>query len=150
MSLKATIEEARLAYGALRRMNESVKLPQKPAWRVARLMGKLKPIVTDFEETQLKLFKDAGGEQAGNGVQIPPLERREDEPSSSWEARQKERRETIAKLNDDLRELNKTEVDVDYDAIPLSMFEDKEGTPEDKKMRFSANDFHDLGPFITE
>jgi len=150
MSIKAKVEEVRTAYGALRHMNDEIRLPQAAAWRVARLMGKLKPIVADYEEAQLKLFKDVGGIASQQGINIPPLERGEDESAKDWKKRQDERRADIDALNEAMRELNKNEVEVDYDPLPLNLFEDKEDTPEDKKKKFSANDFADLGPFITE
>jgi hypothetical protein len=148
--VKCTVQEVRDAHRALRRINEEVRLPQKAAWRVSRLLAKLKPEVVSFEETQLKLFRDAGGVQTGGGVQIDAPERRDDENAMDWAARQKEHRGTLNKLNDELRDLNKNEVEIDYDPLLLALFEDDDTTPKDKRRQFSANDFADVGPFICE
>ena len=150
MTIKATVEECRLAYGALRRINEEVRLPQKPAWRVSRLMGKLKPVVTAFEETQLKLFRDAGGTEEGRGITLKAPERGDDEASDAFEARMQEYRDAIGRLNDELRALNREDNEIDYDPVPLEMFADSDKIPEEKRMRFSANDFMDCGPFLKE
>ena len=148
--IKTTVEQVRAAHKAFRRINEEVRLSQKAAWRVARLLNQLKPVVRDFEETQLKLFLDAGGVQTGGGAQLEAIERLDDESSSEWATRQKNRRETLNGLSNDIRELNKNEVEINYDSIPLTLFEDDEKTPAEKRRQFSANDFADAGPFLTE
>lgn len=148
--ITATVEEVRNAYRAFRRINEETRLPQKPAWRISRLLGKLKPVVVSFEETQLKLFLDAGGHQAGGGVQIDGPEREEGEPAADWRKRFADHREKLNKLNEEIRALNAENVEIDYDAIPLALFEDDEKTPAEKRRQFSANDFADCGQFITD
>lgn len=148
--IKATVQQVRDAYRAFTRINEEVRLPQKPAWRVARLLGQLKPVVRSFEETQLKLFKNAGGVQGDRGISIPALEREEGEPAADWKGRQDERRELINELNDEIKRLNDEEVEINYDPIPISLFEDEDKTPPEKRRQFSANDFADAGPFLVE
>jgi len=148
--IKATVQEVLDSHKAFRRINEEVRLPQKAAWRVARLLNKLKPEVKNFEEAQLKLFMDAGGVQSGGGVQLEALEREDDESSAEWAKRQKEHRDTLNKLSDEMRGLSKNEVEIDYDPIPLVLFEDDEKTPAEKRRQFSANDFADAGPFLVE
>lgn len=148
--IKATVQEVRDAHRAFRRINEEVRLPQKAAWRVARLLNLLKPVVRDFEETQLKLFLDAGGVQLGGGVQLESPVRQDGQSIDDFNKIQTAHRETVNKLNDELRGLNKNDVEIQYDAIPLTLFEDEEATPKEKRRQFSANDFADAGPFISE
>lgn len=147
--IKASVEEVRAAYRALRRINEEVRLTGKAAWRVSRLLNKLKPEVVSFEEAQLALFRGAGGSHAGGGIQIEPPARGDDESQADWDAKLKEHKERINKLNDNLMALNKESVEIDYDPLPLSLFDD-DSMPKEKQPRFSANDFADLGQFLTE
>lgn len=147
--IEATVEQVRLAFTALRSMGAQ-KLPQKPAWRISRLLGKLKPIVAAFEETQLKFFEGLGGQSTDGGMMIPPLERNTGEEDEPWKARLEEHRVAMNNLNKEPRELNKEVVEIDYNPLPLDMFGDADGTPEHRKMTFSANDLADLGPFITD
>lgn len=139
--IKCTVQECRDAHRALRRINEEVKLPAKAAWRVARLLSKLKSIVADFEEAQLKMFLQAGGVQVGNGVQIEALTRGEEESQPDWEKRQAERKAALDKLSEEIRTLTKAEESIDYDAIPLSLF---------GEAAMLANDLADVGPFVTD
>lgn len=148
--ISVTVEQIRLAYGALRRINEETKLPQKAAWRLARLLGKMKPIMVDFEQAQVKIFLDAGGYHSGNGVSIDAPVRGEDETAEAWATRQKTHRELVNKLNDDVKKLNDEVEEIDYEPIPMSLFEDDEKTPVDKRRVFRANDFADAMPFLAE
>lgn len=143
--ISCTVEDVRSAYRAFRRIGDEVRLPQKAAWRVSRLISKLKPIVVDFEETQRKLFLDAGAAAMGGLVQIEPLVRGS-ESDDEWVARLEKRRDTVNQLNSDIAALTKEGVSVDYDPIPLSLFK---GT-DNKDTAISPVDFSDAGPFIIE
>ena len=148
--LNVSVNEVRLAYNAFRRMNEEIRLQQKPAWRVSRLLGKLKPVVASFEETQLKLYNDAGGIEGGGGIQLTLTPKGENETAESFSARQKEFSAKVSALNNDLRELGEESVDVDYDPLPWSMFDDAPNASEDKKLKYNPNDLADAGPFLIE
>jgi hypothetical protein len=148
--IKATVQEIRDAFSAFTRMNEEVRLPQKAAWRVARLMGKLKPVVTSFEETQLKLMKDAGGKANDTGFAITAEPRKDGETEAEYRTRMEEHRIVVDTLFEELKALGKEEVEIDYDPIPLSFFADSDKIAEEKRPRFSANDFLKAGSFIKE
>lgn len=147
MTIKATVKEVLEANRALRRINEEVRLPQKAAWRVARLLGQFKPVVVDFEMTQLKLYRDAGGVERGNGVEIAAVERGEDEPQADWLQRRAEHDDAVNGLGEQIRALQANEIDINYDPLPLSLFADEDSKT---KKLYSANDFADAGPFIAE
>lgn len=150
--IKATIQECRSALVAFSRIFEETKLDQKAAWRVSRLIGKLHPVVRDFEKTQLKLYKDAGGVQVGNGVEVRGVTRRDGETDEAWEQRNAEHNAKLNKLMDELRDLNQSEVEVQYDAIPLSMLptERKNAQGEKEPVEYRATDLTNAGPFLTD
>jgi hypothetical protein len=147
--ITATVQEVRLAFVAISRINEEVKLPQKAAWRVSRLLGQLKPVVADFETTQLKLFKDAGAQEKGGGLELKPPERN-GEDDLKWTAVLAEHEKAVNELNTEMRALNEQVVEINYDAIPLSLFDDPPDTPVEKQRVFYANDFLNAGQFIRE
>ena len=147
--ISSTVAEVREAFRAFRRINEEVRLPQKAAWRIARLLNKLKPEVLAFEEAQLKIYTDAGGQQGGGGIEIVAPEREEGEAAETWAARQQAHRDKLNALSAELRALNRNEVEIDYDPLPISLFDEDDKTLPEKRRLFSANDFADCGPFIT-
>lgn len=148
--IKATIQECRDAYVAFAGQGGigSAALPHKAAWRVSRVIGKLKTVVRDFEETHRKLLMDAGGVANGNVVEIAAPERKEGESQADFEGRQKKHIETIHDLNKAVTELTKEEVEVSYDPIPLDLFGD-ERNPE-KSAQLRPVDLESAGPFIKE
>lgn len=148
--IKAKVEEVRAAYKAFLRIAEENRLPQKPAWRVSRLLGKLKPVVRDFEQTQLRLFRDAGGVERNGGIVLEGPARMEFDTDAEWQAKLDKHNQAVNDLNTQFRGLNAEEVEIDYDALPVNLFEDAENVPAEKRMRFSPNDFADAGPFIKE
>lgn len=145
--IDCTVQEVRDAYRAFKRIGEETRLPQKAAWRISRLMGKMKPILADFEEAQKKLFLDAGGAVSGAGVEIRPPERGTDETDEAWDAKLKEHRDTMNRLSQDIAALTKEKAQIDYDPLPLTMLDDDDPK---RAQRFSFNDLADAGPFIAE
>jgi len=143
--ITATVKEICDAYRAFCRIGE-VRLPPKAAWRVSRILSKLKLVVIDFEETQKKLFLDIGGELTTTGVQILPIERNKNENDEDWNKRLAKQRETLIKLNADMTALNKEEVKIDYDPIPLSLFNGHD----EKNIFIAPCDFADAGQFIQD
>lgn len=138
--LKVTVQQAREAYRALRRVNDEVRLPAKAAWRVGRLLTKVKAVVADFEQTQLKLFLQHGGVQSGNGVTISePL--RNGESDEDWTSIMAKHMAKIAEVNAQLKVLNGEPVEIDHEPISIALFEDA---------KVSANDLADAGPFVAE
>lgn len=139
--MKATINECREAYPALRRINEEVRLKQKAAWRISRLLGKIKAEVVDFEGVQTKLFMDAGGVVVGNSISIPPPVRAA-EDDATWEDLKVKHKEKVAALGKELTALGNEEVEISYDPISMTLFEED--------VKISANDLADAGPFLVE
>lgn len=140
--IKATVNEVRDAFRALRRINEEVRLKHKAAWRVARLLNKLKSALKDFEEAQLKLFTDAGGVPEGNGITLREPVRGKDMADLDWNAAMQAHKDKVTALGKELKALGMEEVEIDYDPIPCSLFDDD--------MKVSANDLADAGRFLTE
>ncbi len=139
--ITCTVRDTTEGYGALRRIAES-QLPQKAAWRIARLINKVRVVIIDYEEAQLALYKKAGGVRGANAVEIPELTRYDYETDGEWAARVEVRRAKLEILHEELAALRKESVEIDYDPIPLSLFGDE--------AKFSANDFADAAPFLAE
>lgn len=116
------------------------------------MLKKLLPEIESFEETQLKLLRDAGGVERDGGVALESPKRGDDEAQAAFDMRQADYHAKVNGLNKQLRALGKNKVKIEYDPIPLSLFavKDDEKLPADRRMRFSPNDFADAGPFITE
>ena len=150
MPVKTTVQEVRDAYRAFKRISEEVRLPQKPAWRIGRLLNRLKPVVVDFEETQLQLYRGAGGYENGRGVEIKVPIREEGEDPVVFMERQRDHEAAVARLAEEIRALSGEEVEIDYDPIPLSLLQDDATTKPDKRRQFSPNDFADAGVFIVD
>ena len=148
--IKVDKAEVARAYNAFRRMNEENRWGQDPAWKIATRLRKMRPIVEQFEEVQLKIYKDAGFEPSGRGMQLVLKERGPDETPAAYEERRVAYVATTNKVNDEIRELGKGEVEVDGDPIPRSLFVDPPNTPDDKKLRLSPNDLADAWAFISE
>lgn len=151
--IKVTIEEARSAFTAFTRIFEETKLDQKATWRVSRLLGKLKNVARDYERSQLKLYKDAGGIIESRGIAMETLpSQQKDEALSEYEARRDRYRERLNNLSDEIEALNQTGVEIDYDAIPLSMMpkERKNEKGEKEPVEYRATDFAHAGAFIVD
>jgi hypothetical protein len=131
-----------LAYNALSRIFEEVKLPTKAAWRVSRVLSRIRPIVVSFETTQRKLFLDAGGRIEGQSVLIDNVERMNDESDFTFATRREEHRQQMSKLQDEVMELDQEVVALDCDPIPLSLF------PEAVEIR--PTDLMSAGSFLIE
>ena len=145
--IKTTVREVVEAFSALSSIGAE-KLPAKAAYRVSKLISKLKSEVKDFEETKRKLFLDAGGVSENGGITLKEPVRRDDEPQADFDEREKAHKETINKLSADLDELLKEPTEIDYDAIPLSLFEN-EKDPE-KSAQLRPVDLANAGSFIKE
>lgn len=151
--IKATVQEVRLAFAALSRIFEQTKLDQKSAWRISRMLGKLKGHVRDFERVQLKLYMDAGGIIDGRGITInPPQPKQADETLAEYERRLNEYRERTSRLSREIDALNECVVEVDYDPIPISLLpkERKNEKGENEPVEYSVLDLVEAGPFIVD
>jgi hypothetical protein len=146
--ITCNIREATIGYGALRRIAQTT-LPQKGAWRVARLINKIKAVVVEFEETQTELFLNAGAVRTQAGVELPELVREDHESDIEWGVRVDRRRQLISTIHSEIEAARKKEVEIDYDPIPTTLFE-KPGKKPEEEVDFSANDFADAAPFLTE
>jgi hypothetical protein len=148
--ITTTVLETQRAYGAIRRMNEYLRLGQDPAWKVATRLRNMRPVVEDFENIQLKLYIDAGWVQGAGGMQTELKPQAEGETAEAYAARADKFRTSNAALNEQIKELGKNPVEFDCEPLTLAMFVDPPNTPEEKKHRFNPNDLADLGPFLAE
>ena len=148
--ITATLQEVREAHQALRSINSYTRLTSDPAWKVSRLLGKLKRLVVDYEETQLKLYKDAGGLENMGGVALDIAPRSKDESEEYFATRVRDHRVKVDGLLAELRALNKQQVEIESDPLPLSLFKDRDNTPDAEQKKYNANDFVDAGVFIKE
>ena len=148
--MKATVQECRDAFKAFSGPGGigSVVLPAKAAWRVSRLISKLKPVVRDFEETQRKLIIDAGGRESGGMIELKNDPKGKTESDADFKAREAAFLQQINDHTKAVEELTKEEVEVDYESIPLSLFEN-EREP-DKSPALKPMDLANAGPFIQE
>lgn len=137
--IKTTVKRVREAYIGLSNINSGVKLRQKAAWRVARLLGKMKSIVEADEKTRNKLYIDVDAVQITGGWSIMAPEKKEGESPEAWTRRVEEHKQKLKKLREDLESQDEQEVEIDYDLLPLSLFVDEDQARE-KENRYSAND----------
>lgn len=149
--IKTTVGECVTAYRALRRINEEVRLPQKPAWRIARLLNKIKSVVVDYDATQDKLFRDAGAVPADGGLRLEDPKREDGETLDTFQKRKQNYLTSLNNIHAEQQALGKESVEIDYDLIPLSLLQDDEKTDAPgKQRRYSANDFADASSFFSE
>ena len=142
--IKATLREALNAHRALQRIGET-KLPAKSAWRVGRLISKLRPISEDYQKTQQKLILDHGGVRSGIEISLaPPVRNGEDE--AAFGVLMSAYRKKVQELNDAMEAVLAEAVEVDYDPIPLALFE----PDADHSAQLAPNDLSGAGPFIKE
>lgn len=64
--MKMTVQEVMNAYGALRNLG-ALKMPAKAAYRVARLMAKLRPEAATVEERRTAIIRELGAADDANG-----------------------------------------------------------------------------------
>jgi hypothetical protein len=147
--IKATVQEIRDAFVGFRNLGAKVRLPEKAAWRVGRLVSKLKAVVIQFEERQLEIFQQAGGVQTGGGIEIQPPTRLHDDSEDAWQDKLKAHREKMKDIAARIRTINAEIEEIDYDRLPRNLFK---WTAEDKPdaREFSWNDLSDIGDFIID
>jgi len=147
--IEATLQEVTLAYRALRRINDETRQPAKAAWRISRLLGKMSSPLKHYEEAQVKLILDAGGIRTVTGAMLQEPVRNGEDPETWAKILEDDSRERL-QLREQLTLLSEEKIKIEYDPIPLTMLDDDPAAPPDKKRGYSANDFADLGPFISE
>lgn len=145
--VKATVQEVVDAFGAFTSIGAE-KLSAKAAYRVSRLISKLKSEVRDFEETKRKLFLDAGGVNEAGDITIKGPDRCDGESQADFDARVKQHAEVVNKLSDDINALLKEPVEIDYDPIPMTLFENESDPAKSAQLR--PVDLANAGPFIKE
>lgn len=150
--INTTVREVREAFPALSRMFEEVKMGQKAAWDVSRLLGKMKPVVRDFERAQVKLYREAGGQQGSGGVILTGIERRKGEEDEEWQVRKDAFRETVNRLHDEVDALDEQEISIELQPIKLSAMPKKRKNErgEDVDVEYRATDLAAAGPFIVD
>lgn len=148
---KSKLHEVRLAFSAFsgRQMPDgtvdggigNADIPAKASHRVSRLIVKLRSELRAFEEAQRKAFLAAGAVNEGGTLMMKAPERKDDESQADFDARVEAHKQAVNKLNEEINELLEQEVEIDYQPIPLSLFEDSKLKP---------NDLANAGPFISE
>lgn len=144
--IKVKIQDAKTAYVAFTEIGQ-IALPPKAAYRVARLISKLRGPVSSFEETQHKLYLEAGGVLSGNSISVKAPERLDDESPEEFQQREAEHIAKVQQLRQGMKELLDEEVEIDYDPIPLSLFDND--SPE-RAAKLKPVDLANAGPFIKE
>lgn len=151
------MNDVRQAFTAFTMLSDSTKLGADAAYSIARMVRKLKGHVKDFERAQVKLYKDAGGIVAGNGIEVPQFVPRETndkgvftESREDFEKRFEAHRVKVNGLSEELEKLNEREVEVELEPIKLSLFPKKRKNDkgEEVEVEYNANHFANAGPFI--
>lgn len=98
------------------------KLPVRAAWRISRLILRLRPVLPAFEQARLAIFQKLGAPTVdGKGYTVPAPRTTE--------------------LKAELEELLARTVEVEQEQIPVSFFDGAMVSP---------SDFLALGPFLVE
>lgn len=109
--IEATLREVVEAYPVLEKVGQE-KLPPKAAWRVARLLAKLRSEHRDYSKVRLEAFKKYGESEDGGQTYTVPLEKH-------------------AALNEELEQVLAENVKIDYEPIPLELFGESHLAPAD-------------------
>lgn len=137
--IQATVQQALTAFPALQRLS-AVPLGAKAAWRLSRLLGKVKSVIIDFETTQKQIFLDAGGVVVGNQLSIlEPMRNGQDD--AAWELFMNAHKAKIVALTEQMNELMSESIEIAYEPIDIGLFGDA---------KVSANDLEEAGPFLKE
>lgn len=145
------------ALGALRAFEHigAAPMPPKAAYRVARLIAKLRAEDRAFGEVQGKILKENGGTSTGTGVSIRAPERKKDESDAAFAERRASHEAAMIKITEQLIDLGKQQIEIEYDPIPLSLFELNEQDPADPKAKvikpnLTPNDVAAALPFFSD
>ena len=127
MAIKLRLKDVVQAYPALEQIG-TLELPAKTAYRVGRMIDKIRGDAQQYEKQRVELVKKHG-EQKSNG---------------DWEL--KKDPESMQAFESELTALlEETEVVVDYDPIPLSLFvrkqKDKDGNLVDVEVEIPSGAF---------
>ena len=153
--IEVKLSEAISAHRAFTRIGEA-DMPPTAAYRVGRLIAKLRSEQLAYQDAHVKLLKSKGGESVGGGAAPPPEPVREkDEADDAFAAREAAYKATMVEIADELVTLMEQTVKIDYDPIPLKLFEKTEPDPSDPKVKvvksnLKPNDMADVLPFIKE
>lgn len=157
--IEVSMTEATSAHGAFTRIG-AAEMPPKAAYRVARLIAKLRTAAIAGAEEQTDLLKSYGGEVVAHngmsGVAYPKAPVREKgETDADFSERERVYQARAVEIAEELKKIGEKKVSIDYDPIPLSMFEKLEQDPGDAKKQvvkstLKPNDLADVVPFIAE
>lgn len=142
--IKATVLEYRNAYPALLAAFD-MKLKGKAAYRVTRMISKVKSVLIDAEDLQTQIIKAAGGEMIPNpngGTQLglKPPARNKDHTDDEHNAVEEEFKESVESVTASMKALNEDDRTIEWDPIPMSMF--------DESFTFAPKDLVELDKFI--
>lgn len=153
--IEVKLSDAISAHRAFTRIGEA-DMPPKAAYRVARLIAKLRAEEVAYTEAHVKILKANGGTAVGGGAAPPqPPQREKDETDAAFAERSKQHDAAMVKIADELTVLIGDTVRIDYDPIPLSMFEKTEPDANDKsrqvvKPNLKPNDISQVLAFIED
>lgn len=150
--IKTTVVVVRDAYVAMGRIFEEVKLGEEVTWDVARMLRKMKPIVRDFDSTQTKLYRDAGGQSTGQGVVLLGIDRRNGESDAQWSARKDEYRKVVNDLHESIERMLAKEVVIDLSPINTKDLpkERRNERGEKEEVLYRATDIANAWPFLVD
>lgn len=165
MAIQIKLSVALAAYQRFLKIGKE-KLPPKASYRVGRVIAKLRSESNQWDETQLKLLREHGGVETPDGMvslREPEKPVRQDGESdadfsaktSAYEAALAAHKQHIKALNDAAKQVMEEEVKIDYDPIPLEMFEVREPDPEDHqkalvRSTIEPNDMSFILDFVRE
>lgn len=139
--IQTTVQQCVEAHRALRHLSSETKLAARAAWRVGRLLNKVKKVVADFEETQLRMYMEAGGLPDRNNSVTIYAPTRKDETDEQWAPVLAAHQKKVDDLSHSIKQILAEPASIDYDPIPLELFEDA---------RVSPGDLADLEAFLQE
>ncbi len=156
MTIEVTLERAIAAHRAFTRIG-TAELPPKAAYRVARLIAKLRSEELAFNDAHAALLKSKGGKSTGAGAAPPePPKREKDETDEAFAAREEAYKALMVDLTEELVKMSEENVKIEYDPIPLTLFEKTEPVdPSDPKARalksnIKPNDLADVLDFVAD
>jgi hypothetical protein len=134
MTIEVKLSVAVSAYAAFTRIGKK-ELTPKGSYRVGRLISKLRTEAREWEEQQVKLLREHGGKDEEGSVVLRKPEREEDESDEAFSVRVVEHGNNMKALDVAVKAIMEEMVKIDYDPIPLEMFETQEADPSDPKAK---------------
>ena len=148
--IEVMLKDALSAHVALQRIGKA-ELTPKGSYRVGALIRKLRAESALIEETQLRLLRANGGVDENGSVSIKQPARKDGESDEDLAAREAEHQARLKTLTEGVKAVLDDKVKIDYDPIPLSMFEVPDpDDPKKERMKstISPNDMSFVIDFV--